>query len=242
LATAAKVYLLDDIRYVYDEEVRSHDSSKTNTPTRHCFSENMAAFDATKEYLAWYIEQFNALFDRLRAIGQENTPEKRELCLVAGWTLNRLAVDVMVISVMDAPYVRKWQFFGLWDAIAALKNEFDGVGHNGSADCDSARRMLEELFFHQHIEPALNQIPVKAIRDELLAHTQTQYEAIEQMRTTEQTGPEVLWLYRNSRHGYTLRDPDRRRQMLRHSGIIPNDLPDLAIAFWHYILVRFPNL
>jgi hypothetical protein len=52
----------------------------------------------------------------------------------------------------------------------------------------------------------------------------------------------VLWLYRTSRHGYTLRKETERLALLQHTGKIPNDLPDLAIALWHYILLRFPNL
>lgn len=242
LATAAKSFLLDEIRYVYDESKRSRDSRKTNTPTRHCFSENVANFDITKEYLNWYIERFNVLFDKLLAIGQESDQEKREKCLVAGWTINRIAVDIITISVIDVPYIRKWQFFGLLDAVAALKNEFDGTGHKGSKDRDTAQEMLEKPFLQQFLEPTLGRIPVRAIRDQVLAHTRAQYDAVDQMRTDDQTGPKLLWLYRNSRHGYTLRDTNKRRQVLEHCGTIPNDLPDLAIALWHYVLLKFPEL
>ena len=143
---------------------------------------------------------------------------------------------------MDAPYIRKWQFFGLLDAVAALKNEFDGTGHKGNKDRDTAQEMLEKPFLQQFLEPTLGRIPVRAIRDEVLAHTRAQYDAVDQMRTDDQTGSKLLWLYRNSRHGYTLRDTNKRRQMLEHCGTIPNDLPDLAVALWHYVLLKFPDL
>ena len=247
LATAAKSYFLDEIRYVYDESKRSRDARKTSTPTRHCFSEDVATFGATKEYLNWYIERFNVFFDKLLAIGQENDKEKREKCLVAGWTINRLAVDVLTISLVDAPYIRKWHFFGLLDAVAALKNEFDNVGHD--KDHDTAKKMLEEPFLQQFLEPALDQIPVKSIRDEVIAHTRTQYEAIAKMKIVDKekgsvliSGSDLIWLYRNTRHGYTLRKTDDRIALLKHSGEIPNDLSDLAIALWHYVLLRFPSL
>jgi hypothetical protein len=43
-----------------------------------------------------------------------------------------------------------------------------------------------------------------------------------------------LWAYRNSRHGYSIQDIET---LLKHSGKIPDDLPDLCIALWHYVLL-----
>jgi hypothetical protein len=194
----------------------------------------------TTAYLEWYVEQFNALFEELLAIGQNSDQAGREKCLVTGWTINRLAVDTIAISITDAPYIRRWQFFGMLDAIAGLKNEFEGTSHYN--DAQTAKEMLDLAFFRQTIEPLLSRIPIPAVRDELLTHTRIQYHAIDEMQTDGCTGPELVRLYRNSRHGYTLRNSDDRRQLLEHCGSIPNDMPDLAIALWHYVLLKFPEL
>jgi len=246
LSTAAESFLLDDIRFVYDESKHSRDMSKTNTTNRHCFGDEVVAFVATKEYLAWYIDCFNSLVDKLITMGKLKSQDKhenqvaREKCLLAGWTINRLAVDVLVMSSVDAPYIRKWQFFGFLDAVVALVNGLDGTGSNPSKDAAKFKKLLGKQFFVDELEPTLNQIPVSSIRDELVLHTRSQYDAIEKMKIGAQTGPELLWLYRNTRHGFLLGKSDNRKQILRHSGQVPNDLPDLAIALWHYVLLRFP--
>ena len=161
LATTVKSYFLDDIRYVYDATKRSSDGSKTSLPNRHQFSADTAAFDSTKEYLSWYVDRFNVFFDNLLVIGQANTAEKRQLCLVAGWTLSRLAVDMLTISLTDVPYLRKWQFFAFLDALAALKNEFDGTGHDDLADSKTARKILTTSFWRDAIEPSLAKFPCR---------------------------------------------------------------------------------
>jgi hypothetical protein len=172
--------LLDEIRYVYDETKRSDDARQTNIPSRHCFSESVADFEATKQYLEWYIEAFNSFFVRLLSIGQRNTTTDREQYLLAGWTINRLATDVIAMSTIDVPYIRKWQFFGFLDGVAALKNEFQGKKH--SEDASTAKDLLSLTFFRNQLEPILTQIPDGPIRQEIMAHTGTVYDTIANMR------------------------------------------------------------
>lgn len=123
------------------------------------------------------------------------------------------------------------------DGLAALKNELDETGHKGAADGETARGMLSQSFFQNDLLPTLRQIPTSAIRNQIIDHTARIYNAIDGMNNGTHSGPELLWIYRNARHGYAI---TAREELFLHSGKIPNDLPDLVIPLWHYILLNFP--
>jgi hypothetical protein len=247
LASAARTYFLDEIRYVYDESKCAFDSRKTNKPSRYCFTQAVTEFDITKEYLSWYIGQFNGLFSRVLEIGEQDDAEKRKQCLVAGLTISRLAVDALSILSTDVPIVRKWQFFGFLDALAALINLVSTGETNPREDKRKAKEILGQSFYEDSLNPSLGKIPIEVMRGEITRHTRSIYEATAQMELptkNNQDSPEVssqdlLWAYRNTRHGYALRREDQQALLL-HSGRIPDDLPDLTIALWHYILLEFP--
>ena len=236
---------MDEIRYVYDENKSALDSRRTSHPTRYCFGEQVASFDVTKAYLEWYISLFNDFMDKLLEYGKQGIKEKSIRFLVAGWTVNRLAIDMLTIFSTDTPYVRKWQFFGFLDGMAALINEFiledkDRTGHSRTTkDKGLVKQLLSPNYFQETIKPVLDQIPISPIRDEIIAHTETIYKSIHEMGTKDFSGQELLWAYRNSRHGYTIYENDRKA-LIAHNGKIPDDLPDLGIALWHYLLLAFP--
>ena len=247
LATSARTYLLDEIRYVYDENQSALDGQKSSEPSRHFFSDGIASFENTKEYLTWYIDIFNRFFDKLLELGVQTAKEKRTEFLVAGWTINRLAIDTLTISCSNAPYIRKWQLFGLLDALGNLINQTKYGQTSMKEDSSRVQELLTLEHYKKEIYPALEKIPILAIRDELITHTQAIYESIESMKTEYQTksgkkvmsGPELLHAYRNSRHGYAISD-NQRRALIAHDGKIPDDIPDLCIALWHYLLLEFP--
>lgn len=245
LAASAQTYFMDEIRYVYDENKSAFDGMKSSRPARYCFDEQVASFDVTKVYLEWYVTVFNDFIDRLLRFGKQEIKEKSVRFLVAGWTVNRLAIDMLTIFSTDTPYVRKWQFFGFVDAMAALINEFvledkDRTSRSRiTKDKETARQLLSQDYFQERIRPALEQIPVSVLRNEVIAHTETIYKSIDGMGTKGISGQELLWAYRNSRHGYTINENDRKA-LIAHNGKIPDDLPDLGIALWHYLLLAFP--
>jgi hypothetical protein len=247
LASAAQTYFLDEIRYVYDASKSVLDGRKSNKPSRYCFKENIATFENTKEYLTWYISIFNEFFGKLLELGEQQDKEKRVQFLIAGWTINRLAVDTLTIASTDVPYIRKWQFFGFLDALANLMNQATTGETSTREDSKKVSKILSLQFFTDSIKPALEKIPVSAIQQEIIAYTLSLYKSIEAMKTTVKTeegeitfsGQRLLRAYRNSRHGYAI--SDRERQVLiAHNGKIPDNLPDLCIALWHYVLLEFP--
>lgn len=247
LATAAQSYFLDEIRYVYDENRSALDHRGNSKPSRYCFNERIADFDSTKKYLEWYISTFNEFFGRLLKIGYQEDKEKRTQYLVAGWTVNRLAIDMLTISLTDVPYVRKWQFFGFLDALANLINEFTIGKTSQQEDAKMFSKLLTLEYFQSIIKPELEKIPVQAIRDEIIAHAKTIYKSIEAMGTKIEikgknklvSGQKLLRAYRNSRHGYALYE-EEMKALIAHNGKIPDDLPDLGIVLWHYLLLKFP--
>ena len=99
---------------------------------------------------------------------------------------------MLTISLTDVPYLRKWQFFAFQDALAALKNELDGSGHSDTADKDTAKAMLTKTFWHDTVVPVLNQIPVAIIRNELVTHTEKQYDEVDRLKVGGQSGPDML--------------------------------------------------
>jgi hypothetical protein len=247
-ASAASVYLLDEIRYVYDENKSTVDSVKSSTPSRHCFGNQTTEFDVTKKYLNWYIDQFNAFYSELLKIGKQNDPNKRMQCFISGLTVSRLAVDALTILSIDVPSVRKWQFFGFLDAFASLINLLTTGKTSPGRDKAKAAEILGKGFYRNQLLPALGQIPIPSIREEITTHTKSIYEAVANMKFSIKseeghsrtvTGPDLLRAYRNARHGYAINEKDQEALLL-HSGRIPDDLPDLTIALWHYLLLRFP--
>jgi hypothetical protein len=247
LASAAQSYFLDEIRYVYDESKSVLDHSKSSKPSRYCFNENIADFESTKEYLTWYISIFNEFYNNLLKFGEQEDKEKRMQFLIAGWTINRLAVDSLTIASTDIPYIRKWQFFGFLDALGNLINQIT-TGKTGSKeDGQKVNELLSLQYFNDKIQPALTKIPVATIREEIITYTQSIYESIESMKTTFKTkdgestmsGQDLLRAYRNSRHGYAITEY-QRQALIAHSGKIPDNLPDLCIALCHYALLEFP--
>ena len=247
VSSAAKIYLLDDIRYVYDENKSTFNNPKTSTPSRHCFGSETTEFSVTKEYLNWYIDRFNVFYSELLGMGKQNDTAKRMKCFISGLTVSRLAVDALTILSTDIPSVRKWQFFGLLDALASLINYLTTGVTDSKADRSKAMEILQQPFFQSQLLPVLEQIPVEPIREEITTHTKGIYNAIDNMKVSIRskgglrtlTGPDLLWAYRNARHGYALQKKDQEALLL-HSGKIPEDLPDLTIALWHYLLMRFP--
>lgn len=247
-ASAAKLYLLDEIRYVYDETKSTFDGRESSAPSRHCFGSKTTEFDVTKGYLNWYIEQFNVFYSELLEIGKQGDPEKRIWCYIAGLTISRLAVDALTILSTDVPSVRKWQFFGFLDALASLINLLTTGRTGPGRDKDKAAEILSRRFYQSQLLPALRQIPTPSIQEEVITHTKNIYDAIASMKfkirrkdgdSRTVTGPQLLWAYRNARHGYAINKEDQEA-LLSHSGRIPDDLPDLTIALWHYLLLRFP--
>ena len=246
MASAAKTYLLEEIRYVYDETESALSGKKTSRPSRYSFNEKTASFGVTKPYLSWYIDQFNTFFKNLLEIGKQNDPEMRILCTIAGLTVSRLAVDVLIILLSDVPSIRKWQFFSFIDAFASLFNLLSKNKEN-YYDKQRAIEFLQVPFSENELVSIIDQIPVVSIQGELKPHTKNIYDSINSMgieiasQPGERSlfGPELLWAYRHARHGYALRDETEKMVLLFDSGKIPNDLPDLVIALWHYIL-KFP--
>lgn len=246
-ASAAKTYLLDEIRYVYDEKKSAFDSSKSSEPSRHLFSEGLANLETTKEYLSWYVEKFNVFYENLLKIGKQDDPEKRTLCFVAGLTASRLAVEAVTILSTDVPIIRKWQFFDFLDATANFINLVTGKKTSAKNDKAKVLEILQEDFFEKEILPSLESIPIDKVREELISHTKSIFKKIKEMKIEVNsrkekyiiTGPEILWAYRNTHHGYALTDKDKNALLL-HSGSVFDDLPDLTIALWHFIMIRFP--
>lgn len=246
LSLAAQTYFLDDIRYAYADNNRDK-IFKTSIPSRSSFSENIVSFNNTRIYLDWYITIFNQFLDKLLNFDDQSDDRKYTQSLTSVWTINRLAIDALSILAMDTSYVRKWQFFGFLDALGNLINQFSTEKSSVGQDKEKFCELLEMSYFTDLIRPILEMIPVPDIREELISYTQSIYKSIEGMEVKLTTngdervvsGPKLLRAYRNSRHGFSINETDKSA-LIAHDGNIPDNIPDLCIALWHYVLLGFP--
>ncbi|MDP1625468.1 MAG: hypothetical protein Q8L64_07010, partial [bacterium] len=243
LAFAAKTYFLDGIRYVYDENNSTLDHRKTNTPSRFCFDDSVVTANNTKEYLDWYLSVYNEFYKRFEDAGKwtlgitdwKRREEYQYRLLAIEWTMTRMAVDAFTIVSSDIPYIRKWQFFSFLDGLSGLLK----LINKGSSDRGIVLELLGKDQFQGKVQPVLQNIPIQAIRSNLLEHTEEIYKSIEGLGDETLDGPSLLWVYRNSRHGYYLRDPKERKALIKHDGKISDDLPDLCIGLWLHFLSEF---
>ena len=229
LALAVEEYLLYDLRFVYAEAKSSDDLIQDFVASRYHYPDSVVHPESTKQYLDWYINQIGQVMTTIVAI--DDAPCRKVVALM----INRLAVNIIIIMAVDIPYIRKWYFLGLLDMLASLESLCRQVNERSQRqEAELWECFLAPGFWEAVVFPALQQIPVDAIRSELLSLSEQQLKAIGNLGSE---AIDILRDYRNSYHGYYLLKRKSMERLLQHSGEIPDNLPDLAIGLWHYLLM-----
>jgi len=229
LAHAVEEYLLYDLRFVYSEAKSSNDFIQDFVASRYHYPASVADPERTKQYLDWYVYQIGQVMKTIVAI--DDAPCRKVVALM----INRLAVNIIIIMAVDIPYIRKWYFLSLLDMLASLESLCCQVsGRSQRQEAELWKCFLAQSFWEDAVFPALQQIPVDAVRSELFRLSEQQLNAIDNLGSE---AIDILRDYRNSYHGYYLIKRESMERLLQHSGQIPDDLPDLAIGLWHHLLM-----
>jgi hypothetical protein len=176
-----------------------------------------------KSYFEWYIVRCSALLEQLISIVEVKQR------FVSNLTLNRIAVETELIETSESPYLMKLLFYGVLDKYANLYKQL-GLETNKEKEVKVWKTLLIRDFYETEIQEAVKSIPGRV--GEVLSHYA---EWIFNYLEDEAPSPEVIREFRNSNHGYSIRNVDR---LLEDSGELHNDVPFLATLLWHWLLIK----
>jgi hypothetical protein len=143
-------------------------------------------------------------------------------------TFNRAAIDSIYATTLEVPYMAKTFFFA---AIDKISNLLKTIGRVGDSEEQIWKRLVSKEFIQTELATVADEIP-GPIGDDYRSTVQWSL----QILNWEQTTPELLRAYRNSLHGYHLRNRDVAARLFYHSGQVNNDLTLLAALYIHYVL------
>jgi len=232
LALAVEQQYLHDFRFVYDETKSIQAARQDYIASQYHHPPNVVEPKSTKQYLEWYIAKVSNV---MASIVKMDDALSRH---VVSQTVNRIAIDLALIMTIEIPYLRKWYFFYLLDSLTSLEGLRRGLSAKQLRDKASSiwKEFLQDTFYHDRVKKALQQIPNHVIREHLQEHISAEYSKLTSALI------DLLRTYRNTHHGYYLANEKAIKDVLAHSGEISNDLPDIAIGLWHYLLLDLiPN-
>ncbi len=217
--------LLDKTKYVYTDSTWEPFSNP-----RHTYQ--TLDMDKFSKYFDWYIESLNQLYDFVL-----NLPDLETKRLVS-FSLARICFDTYLIQIIEQPYLRKMLFFTLLDKYANL------IPDLGSSrdETEIWRDLLSHSFFDNNFKNIAEKVPeslevLPGMRDNLqrtIGHVlHSKYEDWSEIESHEEEAINFLRTYRNSHHGYLIRN---RSDFFKHTGDIPNHLPDYSLDLWHTFL------
>ncbi len=196
-------------------------------------------FPKFRSFLDRYINWLNGLVDFLSSIDDAND------FLLASLTVGRICLDTYLIQNEYAPYPRKVLFFNLLDKYSNLVR-FPARKEDHKEETRIWKNLVKITTYETKLRPCLQALPygfrqdAKSIVKETIATVIGEgYQRGIRPRVREDVAAELLRAHRNSGHGFFL-DEKTRLVIMRHSGDIPNFLPDLAVTLW-YCFVANPS-
>lgn len=232
LALAVEEQYLHDVRFVYDKTKSIQAARQDYIATQYHYPRKVVEPESTKQYLEWYIPKVGNV---MASIVKMDDALSRH---VVSLTVNRIAIDLAQIMTIETPYLRKWYFFYLLDSLTSLEGLRQGLSAKQLKVKATGiwKEFLEDTFYNNRVKQALQQIPNPVIREHLQEHISAEYSKLTPALIN------LLRTYRNTHHGYYLANEKAIKDLLAHSGEISNDLPDIAIGLWHYLLLDLiPN-
>jgi hypothetical protein len=183
-------------------------------------------------YFEWYASTIQNLYDFVLGITDE------EDAFLVSISISRIMFEIYLTLLSDIPLVRLMLAFAVLDKFANLSCE---LGYSKKSESETWTDMLSKGFFSKSSE-LLEQIPGLG-RYFSRWNTSTQEELqrisdegeLRRLRP-DMTASKLMRIYRNSYHGYLLRDDPDRKAVLSHSGEIFNEFADVAVLFWNAFL------
>lgn len=193
---------------------------------RSIFPAEVAKLDGRKTYLEWAIDAIDALVEATLRVVDSITR------LLVQWTISRIAVETYLIAILDIPFLRKTLLYHLLDKYASLVHlagfPFSGLQPGPAGEVEAWLGLLDWRMWKQEVEPALSKIPRPAGQ---FMNTGTEW-AYDLLRSGD-PAPEDLRAYRNTSHGYNIKAAG---ELLKDTGEIHNDLADISLGLWHWLV------
>lgn len=155
----------------------------------------------------WWLGCIARTWDRLTRYGDSEM-------FTIGLTLSRTFAESLIVNTSFNHLVRKTMMFHAIDKLASLRHRKS----RGQSEAEVWKRLVSRSFMRQQILPFLRRVPACAplLKDMV--------EGLARGMEYEGLSPRVLRAYRNTAHGYRIRD---ERLLLKHAEPLGNDLPDL---------------
>lgn len=216
--------------------------------------------DEVEKYYRWFTERVNALYAVLwnpENFASREYPFSEQLKTYV--TINGIVRDVANLRLIRDGYLTMKLSFGVIDRIA------NALADDANREMQIARRLLSRAFFEHTVSNALQKIPtalgelVAALGSYSDAETKV-WESIRYPTLVDKakrtvtipnatpSGPktftasdfaeEFFRQARNSAHGFCLRNDRFENVLSITTGEIPPELPHLADAVWHALLVE----
>jgi len=196
------------------------DRREPTTSQRVCVPAGALSTELVCEYAGWWLRMVGRRWERVVKSRSDRT------FVIAGLTLNRLLVEATLVNTGFTHFQRKMMFFQVLDKAAALISAArGGVGQH--AEVEVWQELVSRTFIRTRLLPFVKTVPgAGAILERVLDRS------LDSLRFDKLT-PRVLRAYRNSAHGYNIRQAD---VLFRHDEQIDNDLPDLATPLVLYLV------
>lgn len=173
------------------------------------------------DYFEWYINLLNKRLEDLVQISDEHIRQQRAM------TLNSIICDLFLCISSELPYLSKMSFFNIVDKIS---NFIHGLGI-GSSETTLWKYFLSKEFLSNELINCIKNIP-GILGEEMVSTIGWILKQID----LDHINPDLLRDLRNSKHGYLLNQV-RWDNLCKHTGEIHNDLVQLAIPLWLYVLI-----
>jgi hypothetical protein len=184
-------------------------------------------------YFGWYATALPRLFDFV-----EGQDDKGNVFL-ASMSVSRIISETYLTILSDIPLIRLILAFSILDKFANLAC---ALGLSKLNEPDTWTNLLSPDFLAR-CSTILEHVPGLGHHFSLLSqYTEEQLAGITHERSLEKlhlrlSPSKLMRIYRNSHHGYMLRDDSDRKILLSHSGDIFNEFPDIVFLFWNAFLV-----
>jgi hypothetical protein len=183
-------------------------------------------------YFGWYMSTIHNLYDFLLGINNE------ESIFLASISISRIMFEIYLTIMSDIPLIRLMLAFAVLDKFANLSCE---LGYSQKSEPQTWTDMLSNDFFYKSSN-LLKSIPGLAkYLSQWCSYAQEELQYIVNEKELRGLRPDLtpnklMRIYRNSYHGYLLRDDPDRKTILSHSGDIFNEFADIAFCFWNAFL------
>jgi hypothetical protein len=195
------------------------DSRGLHRDQRATFRSDSLPLDQVGLLTEWWINRVANTWDRLTLLTDDGA------MFATALTLSRAVAESMIVNTSFNHLVRKSLMFHAIDKLASLRHKTGAAGNLSEADI--WKQMISRSFLNRRLLPFVGNLA--GCRTALTKMLDRVSHGLHENALT----PRILRAYRNTAHGYRIRD---EKVILRHGEPIDNDLPDLLSVLILYCI------